>query len=252
MTIFNEIDLDAVHFNQITTNNNGGRVVYVNKVANDSGFREQLRVQLSKRDMSDLNVCPYGVSVPQTEEQMKNSRRTLDLSLNDEQRAFVERLDNKIIDVATERSNEWFKKPMDRATVSAMYTPLLHSPSSEGRPYTVRTKVKMAPTAEELERAEREGRKKKPVPTNVCVARGAATADELGFHKVSLYDVCKGSKCMVIVDLTSVWFINQRQFGVTLVVNDLMVWPNREGGVNGFDVGPVKLVEQEQEPEEMD
>ena len=91
----------------------------------------------------------------------------------------------------------------------------MHQPivtAKEGYTPTVRTKVKVGDK----------------LPTVVRVVSG-----ENKFRRGSAEDVTKGSKVMAIVNLNSVWFAS-KMFGVSLSVDQLVVWPARGAALEAF------------------
>lgn len=232
MTIYSQVDLSQIVFQPIQTNSQGGKVVYMHMRGKD-GYRVPIKFQMCSQSLNDLQMCPYGVSTPQSTEMAANYRRTLDLTVDDAQCAFIRQLDTLILDTAVAKSTEWFNVCHERPHLEhMMYQPILHSPTQSDRPHTMRTKVKL-PMPED----DRGGRKY--VPTNLGIVQDSNAC--VNFRKSHDFDaVTKLSKCMVIVEISSVWFINKRTFGITLIVNDMMVWPHKSE--NGFETD-VKLIE---------
>lgn len=220
MVVFTDVDLEALVFGPMNTNNQGGKIVYINVEANS--VKTNLNIQLCSKDLSDLQVAPFGISAPKDEAQTPGNKRTMDLTVNDEQKAFIENLENKILDIATERSVEWFGKECSRESVAAMFTSLLQRPNLEGQPWRVRTKVKMVCEDDD---SDRNPKRRKIIPTNIAVVVSGSEDSSISYRKCTVDEVTKNSKCLAKVDLTSVYFINKRQFGISLNVSDVLVWP---------------------------
>ena len=209
MTDFRAIDLTVLEYKEPRANpQTGGKSVFVSTVAGSNDPQHKLRFQMSEDQNTNLQTAVFGLSSP-LPGQVEDRRRSLELSIESADLAdFLTRLDNKNIDIATANSEAWFKKPMDRATVENMYISLVRQPTSaEYRPM-VRTKVKIN------ERTN----------TNVWVvskSQGAA----LEYTRGTYHDITKGGKVMAMVETNGLWFAS-RQFGMSLAVSDIMVWPN--------------------------
>jgi hypothetical protein len=240
--VYDEIDLSVVKVSSVVTNSQGGKAAYVNQV-DDTGFRTPLKIQMCHRDMSDLQTCPYGISLPREGEQNSN-RRTLDLSLGDEQKKFIEAVDAWMIKTAVENSQEWFGRTLDETSVSAMYNNVLHAPTQEGRPFIVRTKVDVNASPVVDAGKEDESKRRKTTLTNIEIV---TDSERRTFRRGSVDEVTPYSKCMAIVKLGSVYFINKRQFGVSLLVTDLRVWPSRIEGESSFETDLDFKEEKEEE-----
>ena len=66
----------------------------------------------------------------------------------------------------------------------------------------------------------------------------AEDGDDMTYERGDYQDIGKGSKCMVIVETSGLWFA-ARQFGMSLAVNDIMVWPSeKNSGINAFKLAP--------------
>ena len=153
--------------------------------------------------------APFGVSEPVGGGQAK--RKTMDLELNGDLAAQLQAIDDVVVAEAIKRPNDFFGKKMDEDAVRAMFQPIVTT--KEGYKPTVRTKVKM-----ESDKS----------PTVVRVITG-----ETKFRRGTAEDVTKGSKVMAIVKLDSVWFAS-KMFGVSLSVDELIVWPAIGTGLSAF------------------
>lgn len=209
MTTYRDIQVQTLEYKEPRNNpQTGGKMVNVSTVPGSNDYNHRLRFQMSPDCHTDLQTALYGVSTPMPG-QLEDRRRTLELSVdNPELLTFLTELDNKNIDVATSNSESWFKKSMDRHTVENMYHSVLRMPSSADYKPTVRTKVKIA------ERTN----------TNVWVVMSGEDKEELQYARGTSADITKGCRCMVIVETSGLWFAS-KQFGMSLVVTDIMVWP---------------------------
>ena len=128
------------------------------------------------------------------------SRRTLELTvespaLDD----FLATLDAKNIDMASNKSEDWFKKKLDRPTVEGMYV-YMRKVSENGMKPTVKVKVGCGSTR----------------PTNIFVVTNVdAQSGALTYVRGTHDDLSKGIKALVMVETTGLWFMN-RTFGMSL------------------------------------
>ena len=172
-----------------------------------------ISLQLGTKD-EPLRV-PFGVSEPLNGG--KAERKTMDIEVDGDLAGMLKAIDAHVVSEAIKRPLDFFGKNLDEAAVRAMHIPLVTE--KEGKLSTVRTKVKL-------------GAK---LPTVVRVVTG-----ESKFRRGSADDVTKNSKVAAMVGLSSVWFAT-KMFGVSLNVDQLMVWPGKDtkstdiGAFTGFD-----------------
>ena len=147
--------------------------------------------------------APFGVSEPMGGGQA--SRKTMDLEIHDPAVATaLASIDKAVVAQAIKEPTNFFGKPLDEATIRAKHKPLVTT--KENYLPTVRTKVKV-------------GTKD---PTVVRVVTG-----ERKYRRGAVEDVAKNTKVMAYVKLDSVWFA-AGMFGVSLSVEDMVVWPAKE------------------------
>ena len=111
----------------------------------------------------------------------------------------VKGLDAFLIDVATERSEEWFGKKQSRELVAEFYRKVLNDKRSGEYPPTVKTKVGLNSMGEVTSQFFDENRQPTPIE-----------------------NLTKGATIKTIVELSSVWFVN-KTFGVTFRVSQAQV-----------------------------
>lgn len=232
-TLFTQVDIDNLEYKAPRQNQSGGKTVFVSTVPDSNDFQHRLRFQMSEDQETGLQTALFGVSNPMPGQEDK--RRALDLSIDSEQlMAFLARLDKHNVAVAVKNSQEWFKKQLDHAQVESMYIPLVKQPPPDTKfKPTVRTKLKV----------------NEQYNSNVWLADGTANVE----YRRGLYtDIFKGSKCMAIVETSGLWFAS-RTFGMSLVVSDILVWPNdRQGGINSFLLAPGTKLAQTKEADKCD
>ena len=142
--------------------------------------------------------APFGISTPFAGGETNNL--TCDLEADAELAQQIGALDEAVVQAAIKNAEEWFGRPMNEAAIRAIHTPILQVPNKEGRSYKVRTKVKTGAR-----------------PTTIYVQAGPNTVTP-----GTLDSVTSGSDVVPFVKLSSV-MIRQRQFGVSLYVEQLMV-----------------------------
>lgn len=188
LTIQRSSDFSAksVGFSKLRKNKNGGKTVYLN-----AGDNKKLYVQLP------FMRSPYGLSAF-TDEGTGRTTYSLDLSFDTDNTEAMElhdtlkELDEIIVNTVAENSKEWLGKEFNVAVLrEALYKPMVR-PGKEPYPSTLKLKIATKPD-------------------------GTFVPEAYNFRKesVSLDTIEKGQKCMAIVDISSIWFIDNK-FGVTV------------------------------------
>ena len=153
--------------------------------------------------------APFGVSEPKNGG--KATRKTMDLEVEDSTLAeLLASIDAAVVAQAIKDPLNFFGKELDEDTIRAKHQPLLTT--KETFLPTVRTKVKIDTKD----------------PTVVRVVSG-----ERKFRRGTADDVATNAKVMAHVKLDSVWFAAGK-FGVSLSVDDLVVWPVEEAKDRAF------------------
>ena len=153
--------------------------------------------------------APFGVSEPKNGG--KATRKTMDLEVEDSTLAeLLASIDAAVVAQAIKDTLNFFGKELDEDTIRAKHQPLL-TPKENFLP-TVRTTVKIDTKD----------------PTVVRVVSG-----ERKFRRGTADDVATNAKVMAHVKLDSVWFAAGK-FGVSLSVDDLVVWPVEEAKDRAF------------------
>jgi len=188
LTIQRSSDFSAssVGFSKLRKNKNGGKTVYLN-----AGDNKKLYLQLP------FMRSPYGLSAF-TDEGTGRTTYSLDLSFDAENTEAMElhdslkELDELIVNTVAENSKEWLGKEFNVAVLrEALYKPIVR-PGKEPYPSTLKLKVATKPDGTF-------------VPEAYNVRKESVTLDT----------VEKGQKVMAIVDVSSIWFIDNK-FGVTI------------------------------------
>jgi hypothetical protein len=176
----------SVGFSKLRKNKNGGKTVYLN-----GGDNKKLFLQLP------FMRSPFGLSMF-TDEGTGRTSYSLDLSFdpdNTEAMALHEKLktlDEMIVNTVAQNSKEWLGKEFNVAVLrEALYKPIIR-PGKEQYPSTMKLKISTKPD-------------------------GSFVPEAYSMQKqlVSLDTIEKGQKVMAIVDLSSIWFIDNK-FGVTI------------------------------------
>ena len=181
-----EFNASSVVFSKLRKNKNGGKTVYLN-----GGDNKKLYLQLP------FMRSPYGLSAF-TDEGTGRTTYSLDLSFDTDNAEAMElhdklkELDEIIVNTVAENSKEWLGKEFNVAVLrEALYKPMVR-PGKEPYPSTVKLKIATKPDGSF-------------VPEAYSMQREAVPLDS----------VEKGQKVMAIVDLSSIWFIDNK-FGVTI------------------------------------
>ena len=176
----------SVQFSKLRKNKNGGKAVYLN-----AGDNKKIYVQFP------FMRSPYGLSAF-TDEGTGRTSYSLDLSFDPDNTEAMElhdklkELDDIIVDTVAKNSKEWLGKEFNVAVLKeALYKPMIR-PGKEQYPATIKLKILTKPDGDF-------------VPEAYSMRK----------ERVSLDTIEKGQKCMAIVDLNQIWFIDNK-FGVTI------------------------------------
>ena len=176
----------SVQFSKLRKNKNGGKTVYLN-----SGDNKKIYIQFP------FMRSPYGLS-SFTDEGTGRTSYSLDLSFdpdNDEAMSLhnkLKELDDIIVNTVAKNSKEWLGKDFNVEVLKqALYKPMVR-PGKEQYPSTIKLKILTKPDGSF-------------VPEAYSMQKQAVTLDTIE----------KGQKCMAIIDLNQIWFIDNK-FGVTI------------------------------------
>ena len=222
-----DFSANSVGFSKLRKNKNGGKTVYLN-----AGDNKKLYLQLP------FMRSPYGLSAF-TDEGTGRTTYSLDLSFDTENAEAMElhdslkELDELIVNTVAENSKEWLGKEFNVAVLrEALYKPIVR-PGKEPYPSTLKLKVATKPDGTF-------------VPEAYSVRKEPVTLDTIE----------KGQKVMAIVDVSSIWFIDNK-FGVTIRLQQSLLEQSTKlpsfafQGVDLPDTGE-EDVEVDEEDEEVD
>lgn len=206
VTLSTNFEPKAIQFGPLDKNKKGGKIVYLG-----FGPDAKERIQIQTPSM----VLPFGVTPYQDTPGGDIQSYSVDLSFRTadvdpkvaEFQKKIEALDEYMIDVATERSQEWFGKPMTRELVSEFYRKLINN-KNPAYPPVLKVKVGVGLNGEP-----------------------AAQFYDESKSPVSIEYLSKGSTVKMICEISSVWFVN-KTFGCTFRLSQaaLMSKPRRLQG----------------------
>jgi hypothetical protein len=205
----------SVQFSKLRKNKNGGKAVYLN-----AGDNKKLYIQFP------FMRSPYGLSAF-TDEGTGRTSYSLDLSFdpdNEEAMALhnkLKELDDIIVNTVAANSKEWLGKEFNVAVLKeALYKPMVR-PGKEQYPSTIKLKILTKPD-------------------------GTFVPEAYSMQKqpVTLDTVEKGQKCMAIVDLNQIWFIDNK-FGVTIRLQQTLL--EQSAKLPSFAFQGVDLPDDEEE-----
>ena len=230
-----DIDFD---YRGLTTNKSGGKMVQVSTVPGSSDWNDKIRFQMCEDEKTNLQTTVWPLSTPM--QGQDPTRRQLELTVESPAlKTFLSRLDNRNIDIASEKSQEWFKKSLDRATIEGMYIQMCKDPAKEGDKSTVKVKVNCGDVR----------------PTNIYMVTATDEQGNMTYVKGTHEDLTKGVKALVLVETNGLWFMN-RTFGMSLNATEILIWPQRRAitGINAFSLSKdARLRETNSDaPEDMD
>lgn len=212
-----------VGFSKLRKNKNGGKTVYLN-----SGDNKKLYIQLP------FLRSPYGLSAF-TDEGTGRTTYSLDLSFDNDNAEAMElhdklkELDEIIVNTVAENSKEWLGKEFNVAVLrEALYKPMVR-PSKEPYPSTLKLKIATKPDGSF-------------VPEAYSMKR----------ESVPLDSIEKGQTVMAIVDVSSIWFIDNK-FGVTIRLQQALLEQSNKlpsFAFQGIDTGDADEVDEDIEIDE--
>jgi len=188
-----EFSAESVQFSKLRKNKNGGKAVYLN-----SSDNKKLYIQFP------FLRSPYGLSAF-TDETTGRTSYSLDLSFDPDNQEAMElhetfkKLDDIIVNTVSQNSKEWLGKEFNVAVLrEALYKPIVR-PGKDQYPSTIKLKV-------------------------LTKSDGSFVPEAYSMQKkqVELDSIEKGRKCMAIVDINQIWFIDNK-FGVTIRLQQVLV-----------------------------
>jgi len=189
-----DFDANSLTLSSLKKGKIGNRTVYINAKDGKNKFYMQLPFMRS----------PFGLSAF-TDEATNKTSYSLDLSIdpdNEEAVAIAEKLrefDTRIIQTVAENAKEWLGKEYNLEVIKeALYKPIVR-PGKDEYPDTIKLKVATKPSGE-------------------FMAEAYNSSKEL----VSVDTIEKSQRCMCIINIASIWFIDNK-FGVSLRLSQALL-----------------------------
>jgi hypothetical protein len=205
----------SVQFSKLRKNKNGGKAVYLN-----AGDNKKIYIQFP------FMRSPFGLSTF-TDEGTGRTSYSLDLSFDpDNEQAMdlhnkLTELDDIIVNTVAKNSKEWLGKEFNVAVLKeALYKPMVR-PGKEQYAATIKLKILTKPDGSF-------------VPEAYSMQKQPVTLDTIE----------KGQKCMAIVDLNQIWFIDNK-FGVTIRLQQTLL--EQSAKLPSFAFQGLNLPEEEEE-----
>ena len=188
-----DFSVNSVQFSKLRKNKNGGKAVYLN-----AGDNKKLFIQFP------YMRSPYGLSAF-TDEGTGRTSYSLDLSFDTDNAEAMElhdklkELDDIIVNTVAKNSKEWLGKEFNVAVLKEALCKPMVRPGKEQYPSTIKLKILTKPDGSF-------------VPEAYSAQR----------QPVSLDTIEKGQKCLAIIDLNQIWFIDNK-FGVTIRLQQVLL-----------------------------
>jgi len=189
---YEQFEPSTIIFSKLRKNKNGGKSVYINAQNN-----KKLYIQLP------FMRSPFGLS-SYTDEATNKTSYSLDLSFDKDNEAAHELMqklqiiDEKIIETVAANSKEWLGKPYNIEVIKeALYKPIVR-PGKDDYPSTIKLKMQTKPDGEFVPEAY-----------------------NLSHERIPVDSIEKGQKCMCIIDMSQMWFIDNK-FGVSIRVAQVL------------------------------
>jgi hypothetical protein len=187
-----QFEPSTVTFSQLKKNKNGGKSVMLTR--ND---KKKLYLQLP------FMRSPFGISAF-TDEATNKTSYSLDLSFDTDNEDVMQlssklmELDEIILKTITENSKDWLGKSYDINVIrEALYKPLVRQ-GKEGYANTLKLKIQTNQTGDFIPEAYSSDR-----------------------ELIQLDEIEKGQKCMCIVEINQIWFIDNK-FGVSVRLSQVL------------------------------
>jgi hypothetical protein len=187
-----QFEPSTVTFSQLKKNKNGGKSVMLNR-----GNKKKLYLQLP------FMRSPFGLSAF-TDEATNKTSYSLDLSFDTDNEDAMQlsskllELDDIILKTVTENSKEWLGKSYDINVIrEALYKPLVRQ-GKEGYANTLRLKVQTNQSGDFIPEAY-----------------------NLNQEPIQIDEIERGQKCMCIVEINQIWFIDNK-FGVSVRLSQVL------------------------------
>ena len=195
-----EFSPENIVFSKLRKNKMGGRVVYLSGPGNT-----KLYVQLP------LMKAPYGLG-SYTDETTKKTSYSLDLSLDSSNpeisdlEAKLKAFDEMILDTVVANSQEWLGKKYTKAVLQeALFKPLVRPSKNSDYPATIKLKVLHDSNSGKFQ----------------------AEAYDTKRNMVPLESIEKGQSLMAIIDISQIWFIDNK-FGVSVRLSQVLLEPSKK------------------------
>lgn len=222
---YENFDASSVVFSKMKKNKNGGKTVYINALGN-----KKMYLQLP------FLRSPFGLSAF-TDEATNKTSYSLDLSFDKDNESAMELmeklqgLDTRIIETVAENSKEWLGKQYNIDVIrEALYKPIVRQ-GKEEYPSTMKLKLITKTDGSFL-----------------------AEAYDMSQKSMPLEGIEKGQKCMCIVDINQIWFIDNK-FGVSVRLSQVLCEQSTKlpsfafQGVDGVSPGEENDASEEDEEE---
>ena len=219
-----EFNVATVQFSKFRKNKNGGKAVYL---SGTDGSKIQLQLPYMR--------APFGLSTF-TDEASKKTSYSLDLSFDNGDPVIedfsnkMKMLDEIVTKTVSENSTEWLGKKYNLAIIKeALYKPLVR-PGKGEYPGTIKLKVL----------------------TDAKTGSFVPEAYNLKREEVPLTSIEKGHRLMAIVEVSQIWFIDNK-FGISVRLLQCLLEPSKKLPKFAFQLPGVESGEPtEEEYEEGD
>ena len=217
---FKDFDLNSIYYSTevMINKSTGAKSINTSMQQGSNEFAHKVRFQMGIYD-TDLLRAPFGVSRLMPSQDPNSTRRDLDLSIDsDELLSFLQRFDEQNLEAAVQHSMDWFKKTLDKAVLRDRFKSVVkESAKAEYRP-TVKTKLIVGAERNNTQifKVTKEAPSKDGVPGRI---------EE--YVPMKMTDIEKGCKVIAVVESNGLW-LGANQFGMSLVVTHLLVWPTRQ------------------------
>lgn len=236
MTTIDQIDPNQLYFRDCRTNASGAKTIFISRHPTSTDPEHNLAFQLSPENSwwsgEHLARAKFGIDSPM-EGSRDESKRSLSLTAEDPALIpWLRAVEETVIKMATERSEELWGKKMESAVVRDKLVSVCKD-APVGKEGELKPLIKTKIVLKDPSNPEQRN------VTQVFVADGVTRPGaehpngkiDLTPVEDPLRSVTRGSKCLAKVKVTTVWK-SPIGFGITLMLTHLVVWPAETPSAN--------------------
>ena len=224
---------------QLYTEINPSHWVYQEPIDGRNGRGKSIYVNSSETNRSNpcfqLPKCrvPFGVREGM-EQKADATRLNMEISVEDPRlESLLKQIDATNLNILEQKSTQCFSRQLSKDTLIALYRSVLQYGKGDYAPLC-RTKVCVSRA---VEGEDSNGQRRKSRQTNVIVVQKESESGQiLEYAPGTLSDIHPHSIVLPVIEVGGMWIVNGK-CGISFVVTDIMVWPQKVKNDFPFLVG---------------